>query len=42
VDDLRKVCFPALRHRLILKFEAMADGVAPDSIIEEIIKRISI
>lgn len=35
-DDIRYVIVPALRHRLILNFEAEADGVTADSIIEEV------
>ncbi len=33
IDDIRKVALPALRHRLILNFEAQAEGVPPDSIV---------
>ena len=36
IDDIKKVAYPALRHRLILKFEALADGVPPDALIEAI------
>jgi len=38
IDDVRKVAYPALRHRLLLKFEALADGVPPDEIIATLIK----
>lgn len=37
-DDIRAAAFPALRHRLILNFEAQAEGMAPDQIIGEILK----
>jgi len=40
IDDIRRVAFPALRHRLILNFEAQAEGVQPDSIIEAILARL--
>jgi MoxR-like ATPase len=36
-DDIRTVAPAALRHRLVLGYEAVADGVAPDSIISEIL-----
>lgn len=35
-DDVRSVILPALRHRLILNFQAEADGVSADSIIEQV------
>ncbi len=37
VDDLVAVAYPVLRHRLILSFEAQAEGISPDSVIEAII-----
>ena len=38
--DVRDVTAAALRHRLILSFEGQADGVQPDSIIEEILQTV--
>lgn len=35
-DDIRQALTPALRHRLILNFQAEADSVSSDSILEEI------
>jgi MoxR-like ATPase len=35
--DLRDVALPALRHRLILNFEAEAEGVPSDRILEAIL-----
>lgn len=37
-EDIRYVAYPALRHRLITNFEAIADGMDADRIIAEIIK----
>jgi MoxR-like ATPase len=37
-DDLRSVAHLALRHRLVLGYEAAADGVASDRIIDEILE----
>jgi len=36
-DDLRAVALPALRHRLILNFEAQAEGISTDSVISELL-----
>lgn len=36
-DDLRQAAKPALRHRLILNFDAQAEGVSADSVIEAIL-----
>ena len=35
-DDLKKALKPALRHRLLLNFEAEADGMTPDKVLDEI------
>lgn len=35
-EDVRKAIVPALRHRLILNFQAEADSVSSDTILEEI------
>ena len=40
-EDLRQVAFPALRHRLILNFEAQAEGVTPDAIIAALLDHVS-
>jgi MoxR-like ATPase len=37
LEDIRKVFFPALRHRLILNFEAQAEGIDPDAILRDIL-----
>lgn len=39
--DLRAVAHAALRHRLILNFEGLAEGVQPDAVIDEILETIS-
>jgi MoxR-like ATPase len=36
-DDLRQAAIPALRHRLILNFEAQAEGVTTDGVIEAVL-----
>lgn len=40
VDDLRAVAYPVLRHRLILGFEAQAEGVTADRIVEVILAKL--
>ena len=40
VDDVRAVAIPALRHRLILNYEAQAEGANPDSIVAEVVQAI--
>ena len=37
-EDLREVVFPALRHRIILNFDGLTEGITPEEVIEEIIK----
>jgi len=39
--DIVAVAKPALRHRLILNFEAEADNMAPDSILDEVLESLS-
>ncbi len=37
-DDIEAVATPALRHRLILNFEAEAEGITTDQVISQILK----
>jgi MoxR-like ATPase len=39
-DDIRRVLLPAMRHRVILNFEAAAEGIDPDHVLTEIIKKV--
>src|ERR1700688_894733 len=41
VEDIRALMQPALRHRIILNFEAQADGRTTDDLLEEIAGKIS-
>src|SRR5579859_4830323 len=36
-EDVRAVAFPALRHRIMLNFDGLADGITPEHLIETII-----
>ncbi len=39
-DDIRQAALPALRHRLILNFEAQAEGISSDEIILHLLDQI--
>jgi MoxR-like ATPase len=41
-EDVRKVVYGVLRHRLILSYDALADGVSPDQVIEEILNQVAV
>jgi MoxR-like ATPase len=39
-EDVRRVYLPAMRHRVILNFEAEAEGVDPDKVLLEILQKV--
>ncbi len=41
-DDIQTIAFDVLRHRVILSYEAEADGITPDSFIQELISRVPV
>ena len=41
-DDVRSVTHPVLRHRLILSYDALADNVSPDEVIDEILTQVAV
>ena len=41
-DDVRAVIHDCLRHRLILSYEANADGMTVDQVIDEIVKLVAV
>ena len=41
-DDIKSVAHPLLRHRLILSYEAQAENITADEIIDQIVKRIKV
>jgi MoxR-like ATPase len=41
-DDVRAVAPDCLRHRLILSYEANADGVAPEQVVAEVVKKVAV
>jgi MoxR-like ATPase len=38
IDDIRSVAGPVLRHRIITNFNAEAEGIKPDDIVQRLIK----
>jgi MoxR-like ATPase len=38
-EDIEKVVYPVLRHRIILNFEASAKNISPDDVIDEILSK---
>ncbi len=41
-EDIQELAFDVLRHRLILNYEAEADGITTDKVIAELIARIAV
>jgi MoxR-like ATPase len=41
-DDLQAVALPAFRHRLILGFEAQADGITPERLIADVLSAVQV
>jgi MoxR-like ATPase len=39
-EDVRKVYLPALRHRLLLNFEAQAENIPSDAVLEQVLKEV--
>jgi MoxR-like ATPase len=40
LEDVERAAYPALRHRLLLSFEAEVDGIEPDAIIGELLRQV--
>jgi len=41
-DNIRAVVHDCLRHRLILSYEANADGISADQVIDEILQEVAV
>jgi MoxR-like ATPase len=41
-EDIQSVAYDVLRHRLILNYEAEAEGITADKVISELITRIAV
>ncbi len=42
IEDIQKVAYPALRHRLFLNFEAQAGGIRPDNILSDVLAAVRV
>ncbi len=40
-EDVRRAFLPAMRHRVILNFEAEAEGIDQDKVLLEILQKVS-
>jgi MoxR-like ATPase len=40
-DDIQKVAYPVLRHRILMNFKAEAEGVTPDNITAKLLEAIT-
>src|SRR5690625_1410335 len=38
LEDLRRAALPALRHRLLLSFEAEVEGIDTDQVVKELLQ----
>ncbi|MDX1734709.1 MAG: MoxR family ATPase [Halioglobus sp.] len=41
-DDVKQVVHAVLRHRITLSYDALADQVSPDTVIDEILNRVAV
>jgi MoxR-like ATPase len=41
-EDVRAVVHSVLRHRLVLSYDALADGITADDVIDEILKQVAV
>jgi len=39
-EDVRRVCLPAMRHRVVANFEAQAEGIETDKVILELLEKL--
>ena len=39
-EDVRRVFLPAMRHRVIVNFEAQAEGIESDKVLLEILEKV--
>ena len=40
LDDIRAVALPVLRHRVLLNFQAEADGVEADQVVSQLLEAV--
>ena len=39
-EDVRRVCLPSMRHRILLNFEAQAEDIQPDKVLLELLEQV--
>jgi len=39
-EDVRRVYLPAMRHRLLMNFEAQAEGIVPDTVLLKLLEKV--
>ena len=39
-EDIKSVYYPALRHRVLLNFEAQAENIPSDNVLADILKEV--
>lgn len=39
-EDLRRVYLPTMRHRILLNFEALAEGIDPDQVLRDVLEAV--
>jgi MoxR-like ATPase len=39
-EDIQRALKPALRHRILLNFEAEADGITADQVLESVLEHV--
>ncbi len=39
-EDVRRVFLPAMRHRVVLNFEAQAEGISADQVLTQILEKV--
>lgn len=40
IDDVRKIAVPVLRHRISTNFQAQAQGMTPDSVVQRLVQEV--
>lgn len=40
-EDVQQMAYPVLRHRLLLSYEAQAEAISPDTIVEQLITQVA-
>ena len=41
-DDIKALAYPVLKHRIILNFDAITEGVTEESIIDKILEDLKV